>query len=349
MSSPFLEELSRHARQADEEAVWPEASWECLKELGALRWAIPRAYGGDGYAGPDLLERYESVAGACLTTAFILSQRDAAVRRLCDSGNDRLCREILPILASGRHFATVGVAQLTTSRQYGRPAVVARRQGDDFIIDGTIPWVTGASQADYIIIGAVMDEGQILAVLPGKSPGVQVSRAMALMALQGSLTAEIRCEGVGLERQWLLAGPVQRVMPVGKGSAGGLETSCLALGLAGAAIRHIFAEAARREDLADDARRLESAMQGLRQDLFRIARDGVTADGAQSLRTRANTLVLQATQAALTASKGTGFLRDHPAQRWARQALFFLVWSCPSPVAAAHMAQFTQVCSEPDA
>jgi hypothetical protein len=37
----------------------------------------------------------------------------------------------------------------------------------------------------------------------------------------------------------------------------------------------------------------------------------------------------------LTASKGTGFLRDHPAQRWARQALFFLVWSCPRPAAEA--------------
>ena len=37
------------------------------------------------------------------------------------------------------------------------------------------------------------------------------------------------------------------------------------------------------------------------------------------------------TQAYLTARKGTGFLRTEPAQRWARQALFFLVWSCPDP------------------
>ena len=51
------------------------------------------------------------------------------------------------------------------------------------------------------------------------------------------------------------------------------------------------------------------------------------------LRVRANRLVLQATQAALTVSKGTGFVRPHPAQRWARQALFFLVWSCPRPAA----------------
>ena len=44
-------------------------------------------------------------------------------------------------------------------------------------------------------------------------------------------------------------------------------------------------------------------------------------------------LALQATQVALTVAKGAGFVAPHPAQRWARQALFFLVWSCPRPAA----------------
>ena len=52
-------------------------------------------------------------------------------------------------------------------------------------------------------------------------------------------------------------------------------------------------------------------------------------------------LVLRATQVALTVSKGSGFLRSHPAQRWARQALFFLVWSCPRPTTIATLAQLT--------
>jgi alkylation response protein AidB-like acyl-CoA dehydrogenase len=58
-----------------------------------------------------------------------------------------------------------------------------------------------------------------------------------------------------------------------------------------------------------------------------------------TLRARANALVLSATQAALTVSKGSGFLRQHPAQRWARQALFFLVWSCPGPAATATLSR----------
>src|SRR5260370_40986307 len=56
------------------------------------------------------------------------------------------------------------------------------------------------------------------------------------------------------------------------------------------------------------------------------------------LRGQANTLVLRTTQIALTAAKGAGFLKNHPAQRWARQAMFFLVWSCPRPAAEATLS-----------
>src|SRR5207248_11332550 len=38
------------------------------------------------------------------------------------------------------------------------------------------------------------------------------------------------------------------------------------------------------------------------------------------------------------------FLRDHPAQRWARQALFFLVWSCPRPAAEATLDTLIPPC-----
>src|SRR5690349_12066679 len=44
-----------------------------------------------------------------------------------------------------------------------------------------------------------------------------------------------------------------------------------------------------------------------------------------TIREQSNALVRRLTQAYLTARKGTGFLRTEPAQRWARQALFFLV------------------------
>jgi alkylation response protein AidB-like acyl-CoA dehydrogenase len=87
---------------------------------------------------------------------------------------------------------------------------------------------------------------------------------------------------------------------------------------------------------------LESARQQLRVDLHALVDTVATPQAMAALRSRANRLVLGATQAALTAAKGAGFLRSHPAQLWARQALFFLVWSCPRPAAEATIAHLTQ-------
>jgi alkylation response protein AidB-like acyl-CoA dehydrogenase len=335
-----IADLSAHAAAADGQPVWPEASWAALRAAGVPRWVVARAHGGHELPYLDLLDGYERLAGACLTTCFILSQRDAACRRLRDCENTALRDELLPPLARGETFATVGLSQLTTSRQHLGPALTARLAGDDIILDGTIPWVTGATRADHIIVGAVLDDGrQVLLALPRELPGVSVGPPLDLAALVGSMTAEVHCAGVRVERRWLLAGPVANVMTVGgRASTGGLETSCLALGLTGAAIGYLNDEAGRRAELQATAARLGEEWQSLREEMHTLAGGGVTAPAAANLRAGANGLVLRATQAALTAAKGAGFVRSHPTQRWARQALFFLVWSCPRPAAEATLA-----------
>jgi alkylation response protein AidB-like acyl-CoA dehydrogenase len=336
--------LDSRANAADVHAAWPAESWEVLRRAGVLGWCIPPAYGGRGLGGIDLLEGYERLAQACLTTGFILSQREAACRRLRDAENEALRRELFPPLAQGEQFATVGLSQLTTSRQHQGPTLLARIDDRRLVLDGVIPWVTGAAQADYLVIGAVLEDNQqVLAVLPGRTAGVSIGPPLDLMALEGSLTAEVRCQQVELDRRWLLAGPAERVLSAGRGGAGGLDTSCLALGLTGAAVAYLNGEAGARPELGPIAERLDQTRQPLRREMHRLAQGTGTPDDVSALRARANALVLRATQAALTASKGTGFVHPHPAQRWARQALFFLVWSCPRPAAEATLAYLTSV------
>jgi alkylation response protein AidB-like acyl-CoA dehydrogenase len=283
-----------------------------------------------------LLEGYGRLAAACLTTCFLLSQRDAACRRLRDSGHEELCAELLPALAEGQSFATVGLAQLTTSRQHVRPVLTARPHGNGLVLDGVMPWVTGAPRAEHFVTGAVLEDGrQVLLVVPRQAEGLTVGEPLPLMALQGSLTATISCREVFVPPRYVLAGPAERVMVSGRSGTGGLETSCLALGLARAALDHLAREAQRRPEWQGPAERLESVHGKLRASLFEAARGGCTAETATRLRAQSNALVLRAAQAALAASKGTGFLRTHPAQRWVRQAHFFLVWSCPRPAVDA--------------
>lgn len=332
----LLNRLAAGAEAADRNPGWPAESWSALRSSGVLGRAVPSEYGGTGFGPVDLLRNGESLAAACLTTAFILSQRDAAVRRLL-AGPPRLKEQYLPRLATGEAFLTVGLSQLTTSRQHGGPALLATPARDGFRLDGDVPWVTGADQAEAIVTGASLADGtQVLVVLPTERPGVVVQRPMELAALYGSRTCAIRCDGVEAEAALVLAGPAEHVL--GKMGGGGLETSALALGLAGAAVDYLRGESERRADLRDVADRFERGRIAARSRLHGLATVSTTAEAVLAVRVECTRLALRAAQAALVAAKGAGFVAPHPVQRWSRQALFFLVWSCPRPVSADLLA-----------
>src|SRR5205814_9882319 len=153
----------------------------------------------------------------------------------------------------------VGLSQLTTSRQHTSPSLTATPLGPQrYRLDGVIPWVTAADRADETVVGGTLPDGRQLPVLlPGDAAGVTVEPPLPLSALAGSRTAQVRCDGVVVEGERLLAGPAAQVLAVGKSGVGGVETSCLALGLAGAAVDYLLREAASRTDLADVAARFE--------------------------------------------------------------------------------------------
>lgn len=340
VSIDAIERLGEFANLADEQAIWPADAWNALIDTGAGQWCIPKQFGGQELEYPQLLAGYSDLASGCLTSCFLLSQRDAACRRLRDCPNVALAQEFLPKLANNEIFATVGIAQLTTSRQHGKPAMTVIEKDSGFVLEGLMPWVTGAPRADYFVTGGALDNGQqILCLVSKDAEGLTVDPPMELMAFQGSLTTSVHCQEVFVEKEFVLAGPVEKVMSqVGSGGPGGLETSSLALGLTQAAIRHLEAESAKRDEWQETTQRLAYRHTQLFEHLQSLAKGGGSSEELVHLRAEANHLVLQATQTALTASKGTGFLRSHPAQRWARQALFFLVWACPRPAVDATLA-----------
>ena len=77
-----LTSLQAGAEVADRKVEWPAMSWAALRAAGVLGWSVPVEFGGAGYSQVDLLKGAEFLGAKCLTTAFVLSQRDAAVRRL---------------------------------------------------------------------------------------------------------------------------------------------------------------------------------------------------------------------------------------------------------------------------
>ena len=212
------------------------------------------------------------------------------------------------------------------------------------MLDGFSPWVTGATQAQIVVTGATLDDGrQILVALPTDLPGVSVPPPARLAGLSASQTCPVNCDGVLAPNHYLLAGPVEDVMKQGAGArTGGLQTSTLAVGLADAALKYLEDETRLRHDLAHPTVALRAEWTQTRDDLLALA-EGENVCSTENLRARANSLALRAAQASLAAAKGTGYVMGHPAGRWCREALFFLVWSCPQPVMAANLCELAGI------
>ena len=342
----LLTRLEESSGSLDQSGDWPREQFADLAAAGVLQWVIPREYGGTDISNVELTEGYEALAKACLTTTFILTQRNGACQRIAACENEELKAELLPSLARGETFATVGISHLTTSRQHVKtPAVQVQQEGNSLKLNGMIPWVTGADQADFVVTGGTDPQGrQMLIVLPTDSAGVEVQPFARLMALTESRTASIKLDGVTLPDRFLIAGPIENVMKQGAGGAGSLTTSTLALGLTARALELIAKQAEVRSDLKSVSEQFQQEFEVLRNDLYRSTADGdagMPQLSAASIRQRANSLAIRATQAAMAVSKGAGFVHGHPAERAVREAMFFLVWSCPQPVVQGVLEELT--------
>ena len=318
-----------------------------MAEAGVTRWVVPEAYGGEARPAADRMAGLEAMAAENLCATFVLTQFEAAVGRLATSDNEPLKRDLLPAFAAGERFTTVGISHLTTSRRHlGEPAVKADESDGGYRLTGTLPWCTAAGMADLVLVGAELPDGrQFLAFVETAAGGVTVADPPELLALTASRTTQISFDGAFVAADRLVSGPVEEVMQRGSGGTGSVGTSALAVGHAAGSLRGLSEEAEKRPELRETLDPLGRERAKLHDEIAVIAAadspDELPAGlTAASVRARANSLCLRAAQSYLTASKGAGFVAGHPAGRCVREAMFFQVWSCPAPVAAAALREF---------
>lgn len=329
--SPVLDRIADRAGVYDVQAQWPKADLDDLASIGAMRWGIGKAWGGDDLDGPTLHDRYELIASASLATALILSQRDAAAGFIEASSNTQLRDSLLPQLVSNTLWSTIGISHLTTSQQSG--TLTAERDGDEFLINGTIPWATGACKSDFVVAAAkTLDNQQLLFVLPVDLPGVTVMPALKLATLAAAPTSPIRCAAVRISPDLILSGPGEAVLS-GRSRNVAISQAFAAFGIIRASLQLI-----RRIDVASAANSHDLLSQQFRElrntvhDANARLAGGRDLQSGPLIRSECSNLATRAAQSAVTLYKGSALKLDHPAQRLAREALFLLVWSSPMSV-----------------
>lgn len=209
---------------------------------------------------------------------------------------------------------------------------VATRTNNKWSLNGRCPWVTGADSVDTLVTGAIsVDTHKTKAtphffILKTKSSGVKIAPPMELLALTGSRTSSIELNHVSP------AGEIASKSEPGP-QTGGLGTTALAIGSTRAALAILEQESSQRDQLIPIFEELRKEVTVIESMLFQFTEKGIDTQDRNLLRQRANTLVTRTSQAALTASKGAGFVKGHPAEHLIRESMFYLVWSCQNLMA----------------
>lgn len=194
------EHLDPHIDEWEAAQIFPAHQvMKALGSAGLLGIGKPEEYGGMG-----LDFSYEMVFAETLgevrssgLTSAIGVQSTMCTPALTRHGSDTLKEEYLAPTIAGDLVGCIGVSEASAGSDVSQIKTWARRDGDDYIINGSKMWITNGVQGDWIcLLCNTAQEGgphknKSLIIVPLKTPGVSVSRKLDKMVLRASDTAEL--------------------------------------------------------------------------------------------------------------------------------------------------------------
>jgi len=188
-----------------------------LGGLGLLGMHL-EGYGCAGASGTAYgLACLELEAGDSGLRSFVSVQGSLAMFAIHAFGSEEQKQAWLPRMASGEAIGCFGLTEPDSGSDPGSMRTRARRDGGDWILDGTKMWITNGSVADVAIVWAITDDGIRGFVVPTDAPGFSAPDIHKKLSLRASVTSELVLDGVRL--------PEDAVLPEVTGLKGPL--SCL--------------------------------------------------------------------------------------------------------------------------
>ncbi len=249
----------------------------------------------------------------------------------------------------------------------------ARRDGDEWVIDGHKIWIGNGGIADVHVVNATVDPelghtGQALFIVPKGTPGLTLVRKLDKLGCRASHTAEIRFDGCRVPADNMLGGEAKLERRLasaraaeaaddgarrsGSATLGAFEqtrpmVAAQALGIARAALEFACDWASRREafggpildkqgvsfPLADLAADLDAARL-LTWRASWMAAQSVPfhhAEGSMS-KLKASEVAVRISEQAVQVAGGWGYIRDHPVEKWYRDAKLYTIFEGTSEI-----------------
>lgn len=208
-------ELAPHAEEWERERYFPDDVFRKMGKLGFLGARYPVELGGSGgdiWHTACLAEEMPHCQMAGLTMG-ILVQSDMATPIIGEIGTKEQKEEFLIPAIAGEKIAALGVSEPNAGSDVAGIRTTAKRDGDDYIINGQKTWITNGTRADFITLAArtMSPEdagfrygGISLFTFPTDTPGFGIGKKLEKVGNHCSDTAELFFEDCRIPKRYLL-------------------------------------------------------------------------------------------------------------------------------------------------
>lgn len=165
---------------------------------------------GYGCAGTSAtaygLASLELEAGDSGIRSFVSVQGSLAMFPIWKFGSEEQKQTWLPQMAQGKVIGCFGLTEADSGSDPSSMRTHARRDGSDWIINGSKMWITNGSIADIAIVWARTDDGVRGFIIPTDTPGFSAPEIKKKASLRASVTSELILDDVRLPDDFVLPG-----------------------------------------------------------------------------------------------------------------------------------------------
>ena len=191
------------AAQCDREHKFPMATAKRMGELGLLGITVPEQYGGPGADYVSFALVAEELARADASHSVIFgANASLSVGPILAFGTEEQKQRYLPKLASGEYLGCYALTEPQSGSDAGSLRTTARREGDEYVIDGQKMFISNGAVADLCILFARTDpkstdaRGVSAFIVDTKSKGYTVGKNEEKLGLNASYTNQLFFEGL---------------------------------------------------------------------------------------------------------------------------------------------------------
>lgn len=181
----------------DEEQVFPAPLFKQMGELGLMGVLVPEAYGGSGLGYLEYVTVISEISRFCGAIGLsVAAHNSLCTGHILQFGNEEQKQAYLPKLATAEWIGAWGLTEPNTGSDAMNMKCTARKDGDDWILNGTKCWITHGKSGDVAVViartGEVRDShGMSAFIVERGTPGFSGGKKENKLGMRASETAEM--------------------------------------------------------------------------------------------------------------------------------------------------------------